>query len=214
MGQRPATIITLTVLLLGVPVIALAQTPTSLTLNPATITGGQSSTGQVSLSGPAPTGGLAVALVSSNKAAATVPPSVTVAAGAVTASLKVATVPVAQSATVTITAAAGGGSKTAQLHVLPPVPSSVTLAPSTVAGGTVVTGQVSPSGPAPASGFAVNLSSSNPDVATVKPSITVEAGATTASFKVATVKVGQLTAVNIATSAGGVTKTAQLTVTP
>src|SRR5260370_33628145 len=53
----------------------------SLTLNPTSVIGGaQSSTGTVTLSGPAPAGGAQVALSSSNPATANVPSSVTVAA--------------------------------------------------------------------------------------------------------------------------------------
>ncbi len=54
----------------------------SLALNPTSVAGGNSSTGTVTLSGPAPAGGAQVALSSSNTAAATVPSSVTVPAGA------------------------------------------------------------------------------------------------------------------------------------
>jgi PKD repeat protein len=53
----------------------------SVTLNPASVTGGTSSTGTVTLSGAAPTGGATVSLSSSNTTAAQVPASVTVAAG-------------------------------------------------------------------------------------------------------------------------------------
>src|SRR6059058_512517 len=70
--------------------IVLPVTPTpppavsSLTLNPTSVTGGtQSSTGTVTLSGPAPAGGAQVMLSSSN-AAASVPSSVTVPAASTT----------------------------------------------------------------------------------------------------------------------------------
>src|SRR5262245_11872322 len=63
----------------------------SLTLNPATLTGGANSTGTVTLSAAAPAGGAVVALTSSNTNVATVPASVTVAAGATTATFTVAT---------------------------------------------------------------------------------------------------------------------------
>src|SRR6266403_2222875 len=52
----------------------------SLALNPTSVVGGNSSTGTVTLSGPAPAGGATVALSSSN-GAASMPPSVTIAAG-------------------------------------------------------------------------------------------------------------------------------------
>lgn len=123
--QRPATIITLTVLLLGVPMLALAQIPASLILNPTSVTGGHSSTGMVSLSFLAPAGGRVVQLKSSNTAVATVPESVTVAPGKTTTGFAPTTVPVVQSTAVTITATAGAVTKTAQLTVFtsqPPPP--------------------------------------------------------------------------------------------
>ena len=67
---------------------ATAPPPTrsSLTLSPASVTGGlESSTSTVTLNGPAPAGGARVALSSSNTAAARVPSDVTVPAGAATA---------------------------------------------------------------------------------------------------------------------------------
>jgi hypothetical protein len=76
----------------------------SLALNPANVTGGaQSSTGTVTLSGPAPAGGAQVPLSSSN-AAASVPSSVTVPAGATTATFTPTTSAVATSTAVTISA--------------------------------------------------------------------------------------------------------------
>ena len=57
----------------------------SVSLNPTSVTGGASSTGTVTLSSAAPAGGAVVTLGSSNTAAATVPGSVTVAAGATSA---------------------------------------------------------------------------------------------------------------------------------
>ena len=69
-----------------VPVVA---TLASVSLNPASVVGGASSTGTVTLSSAAPAGGAVVALASSNMSAApTVPGSVTVAAGATTADLR------------------------------------------------------------------------------------------------------------------------------
>ncbi|HEY3108188.1 MAG TPA: hypothetical protein VGL23_05515, partial [Chloroflexota bacterium] len=61
----------------------------SLSLNPTTVTGGQSSQGTVTLASPAPAGGVVVALSSSNSAVATVPASVGVPAGAASASFTV-----------------------------------------------------------------------------------------------------------------------------
>src|SRR2546422_4190253 len=93
----------------------------SLALNPASVVGGaQSSTGTVTLSGPAPAGGAQVTLSSSNTAVASVPSSVTVPAGATSATFTVTTSAVAASTPVTISASYGGVSKAASLTVTPP----------------------------------------------------------------------------------------------
>lgn len=93
-------------------------TLSSITLNPASVTGGSSSTGTVTLSGAAPYGG-AVVNLSSSASAATVPSTVTVAAGATSATFTVSTSVVTASTSSTITASSGGTSKTATLTVTP-----------------------------------------------------------------------------------------------
>src|SRR5438445_22208 len=71
------------------PTSSPSVTLSTLSLNPTTVTGGDSSTGTVTLSGPAPSGGAQVALSSSDTSVATVPSSVTVAAGATSATFTV-----------------------------------------------------------------------------------------------------------------------------
>src|SRR3954463_5609855 len=63
---------------------------------------------------------------------------------------------------------------------------AVTVNPTDVLGGTPVTGTVRLTAAAPAGGFTVALSSDDPAAATVQPSITVPAGARSASFPVTT----------------------------
>src|SRR5439155_816686 len=151
----------------------------SLTLNPSSVTGGNSSTGTVTLSGAAPAGGATVTLSSSNTAAAAVPSSVAVPAGATSATFPVNTSAVAASTTVTISASYGGVSKSATLTVTPPplpTVSSLTLNPTSVIGGLQTsTGTVTLGAPAPAGGAQVMLSSSN-GAASVPSSVTVPAG--------------------------------------
>jgi hypothetical protein len=92
-------------------------TVASLTLNPQSVIGGlQSSTGTVTLSGPAPAGGAQVAL-SSNNSAAQVPSSVTVPAGATSASFTVSTSAVLFSTSATITASYNNTSRSATLTI-------------------------------------------------------------------------------------------------
>lgn len=89
---------------------------------------------------------------------------------------------------------------------------SLTLSSSSVKAGSTVTGTVALSGPAPAGGAAVQLTSSNTQIATVPGSVTVPAGATTASFTVKTYR-GKTGSVSISATYNGVKKTAKLTVT-
>src|SRR5947209_7005172 len=95
-------------------------TLTSLTLNPTTVTGGPlgSSTGRVTLSAPAPSGGVVVSLSSSNPSVASVPASVFIPAGATSATFTVNTSVVIISTTVTITGSYNGTTRSADLDVL------------------------------------------------------------------------------------------------
>ncbi len=92
----------------------------SLSLNPSTVVGGLlgSSTGTVTLSGPAPSGGAVVSLSSSNASVASVPASVTVPAGATSASFTVNTSIVVVSTSVTISGSYNGTTQSASLTVL------------------------------------------------------------------------------------------------
>jgi hypothetical protein len=91
----------------------------SLGVNPGLVQGGQPATGTVSLTAPAPAGGATVTLSSSNTAVATVPASVTVAAGATSAGFTIATSSVTASVSVTVTASSGGVTRSAALTVNP-----------------------------------------------------------------------------------------------
>src|SRR5215207_10088156 len=94
-------------------------TLSSLTLNPTSVTGGASLQGTVTLSSAAPSGGAVVMLASNNGPVASVPPSVTVAAGATSASFTVTTTPVSVSTTVNVSATYAGLTKIATLTVMP-----------------------------------------------------------------------------------------------
>jgi hypothetical protein len=89
----------------------------SLTLNPSSVAGGvQSSTGTVTLTGPAPAGGMQVSLTSNN-GAASVPASVVVPAGATSATFTVSTSVVLVSTTATISATCNGTTQSKTLVV-------------------------------------------------------------------------------------------------
>ncbi|MGZ5528353.1 MAG: beta strand repeat-containing protein, partial [Limisphaerales bacterium] len=184
----------------------------SATLNPASVTGGSPSTETVTLSGAAPTGGLVVTL-SDNNAAASEPTSVTVPAGATSATFAIATTPVASNTTVTISATLNGTTRTTTLTVNRPALSTVSVNPTSVKGGTSSTGTVALTGAAPTGGSVVTLSD-NSSAAAEPSSMTVPAGAITATFTITTRTVTSTRNVTISGSFNGTTRTATLSITP
>jgi hypothetical protein len=96
-----------------------SATLSALAVNPTSVNGGSSSTGTVTLSGAAPSGG-AVINLSSSASAATVPSSVTIIEGYSSATFTINTSTVTASTPATITASYAGVSKTASLTVMPP----------------------------------------------------------------------------------------------
>jgi hypothetical protein len=89
----------------------------SMALDPTTVVGGSPSTGTVTLSGPAPEGGMLVRLSSSNPIIAHVPASITVPAGMASATFTVRTRPVPRTMYSTISAWTGSTLKRATLTV-------------------------------------------------------------------------------------------------
>jgi hypothetical protein len=92
-------------------------TLSSLSVNPSVIPNAGTATGTVTLSGSAPTGGVSVALASSNTAAATVPASIVIPAGSSSASFGITAKLVNMRTTVTISASYAGTTKTASLTI-------------------------------------------------------------------------------------------------
>jgi hypothetical protein len=188
----------------------------AVSVSPTSVTGGNPATGTVTLTAAAPSSGAVVSLSTSPVAVASVPASVTVAAGATSATFPITTSAVGANTSVTITAAYDGTTRTAALTVTPPPPAaslgSVTVSPTSVTGGTSAQGTVTLTAAAPAGGFAVTLSD-NSSAATVPASVTVAQGATSASFAIATTSVTASAPVTITATAAGVTRTTTLTVT-
>lgn len=192
----------------GTPQPALA----SLAVSPASVTGGGTATGTATLSAAAPAGGAQVTL-SSNNGAASVPASVTIPAGATSASFSVTTSAVGAPTSVTISGSYGGATQTGSVTVLPPRVASLSLSASSVTGGASVTGTVMLDGPAPAGGAIVQLSD-NSAATSVPATATIAAGATSATFNVATSVVAVPTSASISASYGGGTQSVSLTVLP
>ena len=104
-----------------------APTVASVTLNPASVLGGNSSQGTVTLSGPALSGGAAVSLTSSNTAAAQVPASVVVPAAASSAAFTITTSAVTSSTSSVISASYSSSTQTATLAIAAVASSSAVL---------------------------------------------------------------------------------------
>jgi len=89
----------------------------SLSVNPTSVLGGvQNSTGTVTLNGPAPAGG-AVVTLTDNSLGCNRPPSVTIAAGATSATFTVTTGVVLVTSTCTVTGTYQGTNRSANLEI-------------------------------------------------------------------------------------------------
>lgn len=202
----------------------------NLTLTPATIAGGDpaglanvpSSTGTITLSAPAPTGGSTITLTVENPAIASFLPSsalstttVTVPQGSTTVTFPVYGRVVTSSQTTNVKADYSGNVAIAQLRVIPWL-SSLVLTGTNVVGGNSTTGTVTIAAPAPAGGAVVTISSNNSSVVTFPGgnTVTVAPGATTATFAIDTNGVSVTTPVVITGTLLGVTSNATLTVEP
>jgi len=184
-----------------------------LSLNPISVVGGGTSTGTVTLSGPAPTGGSVVNLTS-NSTNAVPPKSVTVQAGATSATFSVTTSVVASSISATITGTLGTTSKNATLNIGPLSLTSLSLNPTTVAGGNTSTGTIRLNGSAGAGGVVVSLSSSAASAASVPASVTIAAGQSSTAFVVTTTVVKAQVTANIKAIYQGLSQSVALTVNP
>ncbi len=186
----------------------------ALALTPATFAGGcQTSTGKVTLTGPAPAGGTVVAITDTNPAAS-MPASVTVPAGATTAKFTITGVAVSAKQSGTVTASYGGVSKSGTVTVRPIGVASLTLSPNPVVGPNSVVGTVTLECQAAPANIVVALTSSNAAVASTVPSLSIPAGSTTGTFTVTTADVSVVSSANIKATANGIARTVTLTVNP
>jgi len=183
----------------------------SVTLKPATVIGLTASVGTITLSGPAATGGMVVALTSSSTAAV-VPVSVTIAAGKSSATFTVKTTSVAAQTVATISAALNGDQVSSELTISPPAVTALVLSPASVVGGKTSTGTVTLGTAAPVGGISVKLGSGSVS-ASVQANVVVPAGKTSAKFTITTSVVTGKTVAAITATLGASSKSANLTIT-
>jgi beta-propeller repeat-containing protein len=187
----------------------------SLTLSPTSFTGGcEQSVGKVTLTGKAPSGGVVVSLSDTNPVA-TVPASVTVPMGMLSATFIVTAPAVSSNQTGTVTASLDGISRSKALTVRPIGVQFLSLAPNPVVGPNGVTGTVTLQCKAAPGDIVVTLSSTKPAVAApTASSITIPFDSTAGSFTVTTADVSVVSSTVIKATAGGLTKSVVLTVNP
>jgi hypothetical protein len=181
-------------------------------LSAAAVTGGSGVSGTVTLTAPAPPGGLSIRLASGHPTAR-VTEVVTAEAGQVSADFTISTAPVASMLAIPITAVAGSCSVSTPVTVHPPVLSGIALSAVASRGNASLTGMTSLSGPAPAGGVVVRLQSSDPVVA-VPVEVTIPAGETWVSFAVRVGASISLNSVAITASYGRSVENALLSVAP
>lgn len=161
----------------------------SLEVTPDVVTGGLAdATGTVTLSTPAGPTGITINLTSSDPAAASVPATIFIAAGATTGQFDITTSKVSVNSLVTISAV-GSASVTATDTLLVRAPSliSFSIDPDVVVGGESSFGTLTLETAAPAGGVEVTLTAAPGGIVSIPATVTVPAGETQVVFQIDTV---------------------------
>lgn len=191
-----------------------AETLTGLTLSPGDVTAGTGSSGVVTISQPALSGGVVVTL-SGQTSAASFPTSVKVAAGATSAKFSITTSQVTSTTQATIKAALNGTSQTATLSIEPKVTYSVSVSPGSVKGGSSFIMTITLAAAAPHGGLTFALASSNSGLVTIgATSATIAAGKTSVQVSASTSAVTSTTSVKVSAMLGTTTQSATVKLTP
>lgn len=184
----------------------------SLNYAPASVLGGNSTTGTVGLVGISPAGGVNVDVTSSNPSVN--PVSTSIPAGANVASFSQSTNPVNNSTNVNLTASDGTFNAKATLAVLPPQMASVVISPTSIRGGLSATGKVTLTGPVQSdSTVPLTVISGASAIASMPTSVVVPAGFSSATWTIQTNQITANAVVKISATFKGVTKTGSVTVT-
>ena len=194
----------------------------SLTLSQSSVLSGNTVTGTVRLTSPAPSGGAVVFLQGSMEGQVIVPANVTVPAGSISATFTTSPAPETPFPRWVFIGARYGTSGGAQQRILEidPAPGPATVlaigpASQDVIGGQSGRGSVALVIPAPTGGGIVNLTTDNPSVIHVPASVTIPEGNSAVSFGIGTSPVSGLTTGGFVTAtAGGVSKSIFVNVAP
>jgi len=199
-----------------------AASLSSLSFSQSSVPAGGTVIGTVTLTSPAPAGGALVTLSGSMEGQVIVPPNVTVPAGSLSATFNTTPAPQTAISRYVLVQAHYGTSGGSQARILkvdpaPGVPTLLAIGPAgqDVIGGTPARASVGLVMPAPAGGGVVTLSTDNPSVIQVPPSVTIAEGNSTISLTINTSPVLIIpTGGNVFATAGGITKSIFVTVTP
>jgi uncharacterized protein (TIGR03790 family) len=162
----------------GLPPFSPLQPVNSFMISPQEIVGGTNTTGTITLSANAPTGGESFTLTGAP--GITVPATVTVAGGATRGTFPITTSVVANSQFNVITAASASLTLQNTIITDPLLGAFVPSSTTTMAGFPISVTAIL-NGPAPTGGAVISLSSDNP-VFTVPPTVRVPAGSMVATF--------------------------------
>jgi hypothetical protein len=189
----------------------------SLSISPSSVQNGTTAQGTVSLAF-ADSADNSVLVFSSDTSVATVPATVVIPAGSISATFPIATNAAAPATIVQITAWVGNTPRSANLSVNAATPSgpsltSVSFVPKTIVGGQNATGTVTFTA-AITQGADVQLSSSNPAVAQAPQDTVVSANQSSGTFNLSTTAVTSPTTVTITATWFSVTRTVTVTVSP
>jgi subtilase family serine protease len=184
----------------------------SIAITPDPVLGGNSVTVTVTLASKAGSTGPTVTLKSSSTFV-TVPASFKIAAGQTSGSFTATTLPADGAKSATIYANTSNTAiVTKSFNLNPSGLSNFTLSPNPVKGGQDVTGTVTLDGPAGPSGKKIILSTSSQSAVPVPATVTIPAGASSITFKVATGVVTADKSVNVSATLGTQKLTVSLTV--
>jgi hypothetical protein len=178
------------------------------------ITGGGLDSAIVMLNGQAPSSGFTVNLTSGNPSLAGLPATIDISPGSPSVSFNFPTGSVTANTTIPLSASLNGLTVQTQLTLTPQQPpASLTLSPTTTTGSNGSFGTVRLASAAPGD-TQVFLTSSNPSLAQVPPSVQVPQGSTAGGFNIFTGPVTTATTITITASGAGVSRTATLIIQP
>ena len=184
----------------------------SISTTPSSITSGNSATGTVKLTKPAGKTGTIVYLSSSGDLLS-LPTSIAVKPGGLSATFPFTAPAVASLAKTTLVGKIGTTTQSCTVTIVPPVVQSITLTPSSVTSGISSSAKIVLNGTTPDAGMKITLTSSSTSV-TVTPSVTVSGGQTVVSFPVGTLGVASQLKATITAKLGASSVSAVLTVLP